>query len=418
MRIITLKEDEFNNYAKKHKYESYFQTSNYANFKSHQENYDIHYLGFMENDVLVGATVAIYKPLFWGYKYAYAPRGFLIDYTDTYLVNSVSHALKRLLYQQKFIFFKIDPPVIASERDFDGKMIYQSETVNDILDILNKNDYVHLGFTLYNETLLSRFNVFAKLVPNARDLYNSFSKEVQEKIRASSRMAVQITEDTSCDIDKFYDFIKKAYGKKGKKYFQNLYNNFSKTDDIKIFYAEIDTNKYAQNTNNLYNVELEKNEGLTNIIESGDSKYDIERVINDKIESDKILNTYKKDIIVSTDLLRKYPEGIISGVAMVITQRKGANILVNYSLPEYERFNINEALTYEIMKQYAHKGFKYINLGSVSGNFDPKSRYSTMLISKKGFNSSVIEYIGEFDMIINPFMYKIYKNKSKNKKLI
>ena len=96
MRIITLKEDEFNSFAQKHKYESYCQTSNYANFKAEQENYDIHYLGFEENNNLVGATMVIYKNLFWGYKYAYAPRGFLIDYTDTYLVNAITQGLKRL----------------------------------------------------------------------------------------------------------------------------------------------------------------------------------------------------------------------------------------------------------------------------------------------------------------------------------
>lgn len=418
MRIITLKEDEFNNFAKKHKYESFCQTSNYANFKAQQENYDIHYLGFEDNNNLVGAAMVIYKNLFWGYKYAYAPRGFLIDYTDTYLVNAVTQALKRLLYQQKFIFFKIDPPIIVSERDFNGNYIYQSETVNDILNTLQKNDYEHLGFNLYNESILTRFNVFAKLFPNAKTMYNSFDKDIRDNISFANKRAIKVFEDTTGDIDKFYDYIKKSYGRKGKRYFLNMYNHFSKTGDIKIFYAEIDTNAYAKNTNNLYNIELEKNEGLVKIIESGDSKYDIERVINDKIESDKTLSIYKKDIITSTDMLRKYPDGILVGVSLVVTQKKGANILLNYESPEFKSFNVNEMMTFELMKYYANKNYKFINLGSVPGNFDPKSKYYNTLISKKGFNSSVIEYIGEFDLIINPMMYKVYKNKSKKKKLI
>ena len=418
MRIITLKEDEFNSFAQRHKYETFYQTSAYANFKSHQEKFNIHYLGFEENNNLVGATMVIYKQLFWGYKYAYAPRGFLVDYTDTYLINEIIKKLKQLLYQQKFVFFKIDPPIIASERDFDGKIIYQSETVNDILDTLKKNDCEHFGFNLYNETLLSRYNVFAKLIPNSKTLFNSFSSDVRNKISVANRMAVQVEEDTTYDIDKLYDFLKKTHGKKGRRYFQNLFNSFSKNGDIKIFYAKINTNQYTTNTNNLYNSELEKNEGLTRIIESGDKKYDIERVINDKIESDKLLSTYKKDILVSTDFLRKYPDGILCGVMVVITQKKGANILINYQLDGYERFNINEMMIYEAMKYYANKNYKYINLGFVSGNFEPNSKYYHMLIDKKGINSSIIEYIGEFDLIINPFIYKIYKSKSKKKKLI
>ena len=117
-------------------------------------------------------------------------------------------------------------------------------------------------------------------------------------------------------------------------------------------------------------------------------------------------------------MLRKYPDGILIGVSLVVTQKKGANVLLNYQVPEFAQFNTNEMMTFELMKYYAKKKYKYINLGAVTGNFDPSSKYYLTLINKKGFNSSIIEYIGEFNLIINPMMYKVYKNKSKNKKLI
>ena len=107
MRIITLTEDEFNSYARKHKYASVYQTSMYANFKNILENFDIHYLGFEENGSLIGATMVIYKELFWGYKYAYAPRGFLVDYTDSSLIEELTQRLINLLKKQKFIFLKL-----------------------------------------------------------------------------------------------------------------------------------------------------------------------------------------------------------------------------------------------------------------------------------------------------------------------
>lgn len=413
MRIITLNEDEFNNFAKRHKYTSIYQTPMYANFRNNQENFDIHYLGFEENGILIGATMVIYKELFLGYKYAYAPRGFLVDYTDSRLMKELTYRLINLLKKQKFIFFKIDPPVIMREIGFDGNVIYQSETINDILINLKNNNYEHFGFNLYNESSLARFNAFAKLVPNDKDLFNSFSKEVQKNIKTSSRMAVKVEVDESNDVNRFYEFIKKAYGRKGRKYFQNLINDFSKNDSIKIFYARVDSNKYAQNTNNLYNSELERNEGLIKIIESGEKKYDIDRVINDKIESDKILSIYKKDILISTEFLRNQPDGVTCGVALVVSNYKGAEVLINYSAKEYERFKANDLLNYEIMRYYANKKCKYINLGSVVGNFNKNTKFYPLLKSKEGFNSSVIEYIGEFNLIINPLMYKVYKNKMK-----
>jgi len=416
VRIITLKEDEFNSFSQRHKYASIYQTSMYANFKNSQENFDVHYLGFENNGNLIGATMVIYKELFWGYKYAYSPRGFLIDYTDANLIKELTYRLINLLKKQKFIFFKIDPPVINSERDFNGNVIYESETSGEIFNILKNNNYEHFGFNLYNETSLTRFNAFAKLIPNGKELFNSFSKEVQDNIITANRMAVKIVIDESNDVNRFYDFVRSAYGRRGKRYFQKLIDNFSKNDSVKIFYAEIDSNKYAQNTNNLYNSELERNEGLVKIIESGDKKFDIDRVINDKIESDKILSIYKKDILISTDLLRNHPDGVTCGVALVINNYKGAEILINYSPKEYKRFNVNDILTYEIMRHYANYKCKYINLGSTPGNFSKKTKFYPLLASKKGFNSSVIEYIGEFKLIINPLMYKVYKNKMKKKK--
>lgn len=418
MRIITLKEDEFNAFARKHKYESFYQTTEYANFKNHSENYDIHYLGFTNNnDDLLGATMVIYKELFWGYKFAYAPRGFLIDYTDSYLVNNITTELKNLLHKQKFIFIKIDPPVIVNERDRDGNVIYNSETINQILTILKRNDYEHLGFNLYNESILSRFNIYARLNNNTRALYNSFDKDIKEKIKLGNQSAITLEVDEDLDVDKFYDYIKRAYARQGKRYFKELIDSFSKEDHVKIFYAKLNTNKFTQNANNLYNVELQKNEGLTKIIESGDSyKYDIQRVIDDKMESDRLLNIYKKHVVESTNLLRKYPDGISCGVALVVEQNMGVNVLVNYTNPIYAKYNVNEVMTYEIMKYFSNLNYKYINLGAVTGNFNPKAKFYSSLKNKMGFNSSVIEYIGEFNLIINPLMYKVYKYKEKKKK--
>ena len=64
---------------------------------------------------------------------------------------------------------------------------------------------------------------------------------------------------------------------------------------------------------------------------------------------------------------------------------------------------------------YNNLNYKYISLGSVTGNFNPNAKYYSSLKNKMGFNSSVIEYMGEFNLIINPFMYKIYKYKEQKK---
>lgn len=415
MRIITLSEEEFNRFSENHKYESFCQTSNYAKFQANINGYKIHYLGFTDdNGNLFGASLMLYKNLFWNYKVAYAPRGFLIDYADKYQLANVSLSLKKLLKKQNYVFIKIDPPVIASERNSDGKIMYFSDTVNHILNNLKANDYEHMGFNLYFETKLPRWNTFSKIYPNANDTFNSFSNEIKMNIKDANAKGIKIIEDKSFDTTKLINYLSKHDIKKRKGYFKNLFESFD--GKIKLLYSTLDANEYSNNTNKLYNQELEINNSLSEIIQTNENnKYDVQKVINDKIISDKKLNSYKKDILLSTSLLKKQKDIIITGVYIVIAQKKGVNIYFEYNDPQFQNLHAHELLIYEVMKIYGKKGARYINTGPITGNFDRTSKHYNYLKKNIGFNTSIIEYIGEFNLIINPLMYKIYKKKNKKK---
>ncbi len=415
MKIITLTKEEFDNFSNNHKYNSYYQSSNYADFAVNNEQYNVHYLGFTdESDKLIGASLMLYKQLFWGYKFAYAPRGLLIDYENDEIVKTVTQEIKKLLKKQKFIFITIDPLIVASERDRNGKIIQFNNSVNRILTNFKQCNYEHLGFNLYNESKLPRWNVVARLNNDGRTIFNNFDPIIKEKISYGNSIGLVVEEDQSNNIDDFYEFVKKSFSKGGKKFFTNLYTAFNPSGKMKIFYCKLSTRKYTENVNRLYAEEEERNLGLANIIQSGDTiKYNIQKAVNDKMESDKLLHAYKKDIVASTRLLKTNPEGITCGAALVIEDAHGVNILVNYVDNNYSKYNSDTLLIYEIMKYYGKLNYRYINIGPITGNFDSGSKYYPMLENKLGFNSSILEYIGEFNMILNPTMYHIYKRKYK-----
>ena len=415
MKIITLTKEEFDNFSNKHNYNTFFQSNDYAEFSKINDGYSTHYLGFVnQNNNLIGASLILYKTLFWGYKSAYAPRGFLFKYDDMDLVDDLTASLKRLLRKQKFIFITIDPPIIVSERDSEGKTIKSNTSINAILTNFKNNNYEHLGFNLYNESKIPRFSVSARLNSDGRIIYSSFSDDVKEKITYANNMAITVEEDKNLDVNKLGDFLKKVGIKRNKRYYQNLIDAFKRDNKVKIFYAKLDTVKYTKNANDLYAKEEEKNKALADIIQSGDNvKYNIQKAINDKIVSDKMLHTYKKDIVASTRLLKSFPNGLVCGVALTISESRGVNILFNYYDKAYERYHVEILMNYEIMKYFGKEGYQYINLGTVSGNFDKNSKYYYMLQNKIGFNSSILEYIGQFDIILNPTMYIIYKKKYK-----
>ncbi|MBP5684187.1 MAG: peptidoglycan bridge formation glycyltransferase FemA/FemB family protein [Bacilli bacterium] len=412
MRIITLSKEEFDQYSLNHKYSSYCQTSNYANLKAELEGYDIHYLGFKDNGVIVGASMLVYKEIMWGYKYAYAPRGFLIDYSDLSLCRQLTEALKRLLKKQKFIFIKLDPPIIYRKYDGLGDNQVDSESSKEILRNFKKNNYEHMGFNLYNENMLPRFSSYAKLDPNPQTLFMSFSKERQNEITLDQKKALAVIPDEKNDINFFLENTKRIIKGKNIKFIKTLFNVFDETDNAQIFYTFLDTQKYTESINKLYNEELEKNNSLANIISESDArKYNMQLVISDKIESDKRIAELKSNLGISMNLIRNNPEGLIIGASLVITSGKGANIISNYVVPEHKNLNALPLTTYEIMKYYGKKGYSYIDLGSVPGNFNKTSKYFPAIKNKSGYNSSIIEYVGELDLVINPLIYSFYKRK-------
>ena len=131
-----------------------------------------------------------------------------------------------MLYKQKFIFVKIDPPIIVSERDIQGKITYMSESINTIMKSLRKNNYEHLGFNLYNETTLPRWNAYVKLEKQGNDLLEQFDPQRQTEIRNAIDLCVNIKEDPDKSVESYYDIVKEYYPKKKIKFFEKYKTGF------------------------------------------------------------------------------------------------------------------------------------------------------------------------------------------------
>ena len=412
MRIVTLSKEEFDDYAVKHEYGSYFQTSSYATLKAKLEGYEIHYLGFKDNNELIGASMLVYKELFWGYKFAYAPRGFLIDYSNLSQCHEIANGLRKLLKKQKFIFIKLDPPIIYRKYDTEGNVEIDSESSKEILESFQKNNFHHMWFNIYNEHMLPRFYAYAKLDSNPQIIFRSFTKERQDEITLDQKKAIVVSPDKDNDIDRFLMMTSSVYKGKTARYMKLLFKVFDATDDAKIFYTIVDSQRYTENINKLYNEEMEINNNLKEIISTADSKkYNMQLVINDKMLSDKRLAELKSNLDKSLKLIRNNPEGEVIGASLVISSGKSASVVANYIDPAHKNLNASPLTIYEIMKYYGKLDYSYIDLGSVPGDFDKKGKYYSVIRGKSGFNSYIFEYIGEFDLVINPLIYRFYRSK-------
>lgn len=411
MKIVTLNSKQFDNFAKNHRYRNFYQTSAYGSLMT-KFGYNIHYLGIVsDTNKLIGATLILYKNIFMNNKIAYAPRGILFNYENIDDLEDIIKKIKQVLGKQGFMLLRIDPYIPLTIRDYNGTIMNFNNQGNKIIENLKSTGFEYKGKTTTFETEKPRWESLIILNNNTQELFSKFDKRTRNKIRRGLNFGINVVKDEEKNIDKLYLYIKKEF-RKPKAYFKQIIENFG--DDAEVYYAKINTEIFTENSKNAYEKELENNSILSSMIQdqSLDEKQK-NNVLNKKMESDKLLDTYKNAMIQATQLLKEYPDGITIGGAISIIYDNAAYIIAEGVDPKYKSQNPEYVIKWKMIEEYTKKNLKYINLGGIIGQFEKENIYNE---KKLGFNTTITEYIGEFDIVLNNFSYNLYKSFIKNKK--
>ena len=185
MGLVELGRKEFDDYAINHKYRSFYQTSQYGTLMT-KNGYEAKYVGLYDNEgKLNAATLILMKPLMFGSKFAYSPRGYLIDFNNYDLLFDFTSQLKDYLSKQKVLFLTIDPHVTHLARDKEGKPTNNGQNGVDISEVLKRMGYDHRGFNLYFENLKPRWNMVLKPEETINIKFDNFEIHHRTKIKIS-----------------------------------------------------------------------------------------------------------------------------------------------------------------------------------------------------------------------------------------
>jgi len=417
MRLYEIEKHEFDEFASNNKIRNFYQTSEYGDWME-KRGFNCLYLALIDDQKNIhAASLIIYKNIFGKYKYGYAPRGFLINYNNDSMFEEFTKHIKMYLKAKDFVYLKIDPPIIHKSRTKLGQIVKSGKDNTQLIEKMKSLGYIHLGFNNYFESLKPRWNAVIKLDKSERDTFKSFSRGVRNKINNAARKGLKVYKGTIDDIPIFYEFIKKNYDRP-ISYYYDYYEIFKRRDMIDLYMVKLDTISYLETSKYLYDAELSKNTELTENIKFKRSN---KSLINKKMESDKLLNVYKKDIELATKLSMEYPNGFVIGGSMVIKYNKQLQFLMDGIDDAYRSFNPNHLLKWSVIKEYLNSNYYYIDMNGIVGNFNKSdNEYYGLNSFKLGFDSDVIEYIGEFNLPINPTLYHIIQRSSSlglNKKI-
>lgn len=413
MKLVTLNQQQFNKYASSHRYRSYYQTSAYG-LSMLKLGYNVHYFGIVDGtNSLIGATMILYKEVFMNNKIAYAPRGILFDYSDSKKVKELAECLKNLLGKQGFMLLRMDPYIPISIHSNDGNLINMNNQESIILENLATAKFEYKGKNLFFENEKPRWEALVLLNKNEEVLFESFDKRTRNKIRRAKNIGIEVYNDTTKDIKDLYEFVGKK-DKKPIKYYEALVKNFG--ENIDVYYAKINTETFIINSRKMYENELLNNEQLAERIQQyAPNDKERQNTLNKKMESDKLVSSYKNNMLLATELLKNHPEGILIGGALVIKYDNAAYIVSDGYNEKFSSLNASYLIKWQMISDYNRQGLKYLNMNAVVGEFEKKNTYSGLNEMKLGFNTIVTEYIGEFDLVLNNFTYNLFKSFNKEK---
>lgn len=383
---------EFKEFANTHFIGNFHESINYALIKA-EEGFEYEFIAYGADDI-VGAALILYKKIGSVY-FGYSPRGFLIDYSNDYLLEDFTNKIKEYYKNRNFAFIKINPEIAIAKLNKDTMNFEYNENYK-IIDMLTKNGYKKLKNNMNFEALLPRVNAIIKL--DGYD-YNNLSKNTRNKVKKGIRKGLILEKANIDKLNIFYKFIKNKINR-DEYYYNDFYNVFSKTLDVDLMLVKVDYKAFLINAQEAYNEELRRNASFNNKLITNNNA----NAINAKMNSDKALLSYKNDIAEASKNLNTGLETYVAG-ALVIKHQNRVIIQISGFNKAMSRFSPNYFLYYALIKYYQQE-YKYLDLNGITADLSKENHYYGLNRFKMGFNPDVYEYIGEFDLVIDEKQYE------------
>ncbi len=407
-KLVELDGIKYDEYVKNHSLKSHFLQSYYwGEFARLEKNVTPYYMGLVDNkDNILAGTLLLQKHLPLGYSYFYAPRGFVIDFSNYELVTEFTKKIIDFIKTKKAIFLKIDPDIIWHEEDSNNEEIKQEYDREKIFNNLKKIGFKHLGFTKNFETMQPRYTFRIDFNKSWEEIENNFSKTTKQRIKKANDYEVEVSIGTKDDIDTFFQLMlltenRKDFVTHNKKYYETLYEIWHNLDLCNLFIGKINIDKI-----------LNKNKEELSKLESELKPLDKEELSKSakskKKELEKRIEKISSDIEKYQNAKEKYGNIIPLSAHFIIEYGNKAWVLYAGNHNILSETYTNYKTYYEHINYYYKKGIKIYDQFGTIGDLRDTNHLLGLHEFKKKFGGNYIEFMGEFDYVTNKFMYFVF----------
>ncbi len=393
---VDVDEKEYDKFVRNFPSTSFMQTPAWSKVKTAWSH---SYVGLYENDKLICGAMILKRNLFLGKKLFYVPRGFVVNYSDKKVLTKFIDEIKRYAKENGAIDIKIDPFICFNEDNIQnikknkGVEIRKSYTNNteEIVKELKKLGFVHGGYKKeVNAYIQPRYTMVISLKDKDGKFYEK--EELRRTFPKNTRNYIGtyheergVTFSYSKNKDDVKDLIsvlhcteeRQHIALRSEKYFKKLMVCFP--ENAVLFFARVNIDKY------------------------------VEFLKKDMKEHENKKEFCEKQIKEALQIKEKYGNNPLAGATIVMMPTctsgiKTASFLYAGTNTEIlPSLKITNGLMFYRLCYCLEEKCDYCDLGGVDGSLE--DHLSTF---KSKFNPNVLELVGEYDLIISKFWYKLF----------
>lgn len=341
-----------------------------------------------EDNIIAAAQVLTRKGL-W-----YVPRGPILDYNNKELLGFFLTNLKKFAKTKQAKLVKLDIPIaVKDEKLANFKDVDVDRSNDELIKTFKSYGYNHKGFSLdMSSTIQPRFNTVTKLEKPIPDL---FSKDTRRLIRDADKKFVEVRRCGKENLDDFLFALactekRKNISLRGREYFENLLDTFG--DNALLYISYINVEKALKECHN-------RKENLEKEIEElGEKSPKKKRTLEEQVAgTDKLIALFN-----GLEIEDKSKDQVISA-AITIAYGNHAEIIYAGMNEDFAKLPAQYKVFSDTMKKAQEMGISEVSMGGIEGSLN-----DSLLGFKSKFSPNIVEYYGEFDLVISHVFNLMY----------
>ena len=388
MKFLTdIKNEKYTEFIKSHKHGNMMQAIEWSAIKNTWGAVRVAVSDDKDN-IIATAQVLTRKGL-W-----YVPRGPILDYNNKELLEFFLTNLKKFAKTKQAKLVKLDIPVaVKDERLTNFKDVDVDYSNDELIKTFKSYGYNHKGFSLdMSSTIQPRFNTVTKLEKPIPDL---FSKDTRRLIRDADKKFVEVRRCGKENLDDFLFALactekRKNISLRGREYFENLLDTFG--DNALLYISYINVEKALKECHN-------RKENLEKEIEElGEKSPKKKRTLEEQVAgTDKLIALFN-----GLEIEDKSKDQVISA-AITIAYGNHAEIIYAGMNEEFAKLPAQYKVFSDTMKKAQEMGISEVSMGGIEGSLN-----DSLLGFKSKFSPNIVEYYGEFDLVISHVFNLMY----------